>query len=69
MNNDPRRNNEGYKDMTAYAALNTVTKDEQVFQNKLSKLILCLKLMIELSGFELVGRIHLKHRKSGKEFK
>lgn len=69
MNNDPRRNNEGYKDMTAYAALNTVTKDEQVVQNKLSKLILCLKLMIELSGFELVGRIHLKHRKSGKEFK
>lgn len=69
MNNDPRRNNEGYKDMTAYAALNTVTKDEQVVQNKLSKLILCLKLIIELSGFELVGRIQLKHRKSGKEFR
>lgn len=66
---NPRFNSEGYHDPTAYEALKPIIKEDIAIQNKLNKLITDLKLVIDLSGFELIGRIQLKHRKSGKEFR
>ncbi|GHV06388.1 hypothetical protein FACS1894217_04960 [Clostridia bacterium] len=63
------RNSEGYPDSIAYHAMKSVEKDEQIIQAKLNKLILCLKLIVELAGFDLTARIQVKHRKSGREFK
>lgn len=68
-NKNLRFNSEGYYDPTAYEALKPTIKEDTAIQNKLNKLITALKLVIDLSGFELIGRIQLKHRKSGKEFR
>lgn len=67
--NNPRCNNEGYSDPTAFAALKPIMKEDAALQNKVNKLIACLKLVVDLAGFEPVGRIQVRHRKSGKEFK
>jgi hypothetical protein len=49
--------------------MKSVEKDEQNIQAKLNKLILYLKLIVELAGFDLTARIQVKHRRSGREFK
>lgn len=66
---NPRLNSEGYYDPTAYEGLKPVIREDAAVQNKLNKLITALKLVIDLAGFELIGRIQVRHRKSGKEFR
>lgn len=66
---NPRLNSEGYHDPTAYEGLKPVIREDAAVQNKLNKLITALKLVIDLAGFELIGRIQVRHRKSGKEFR
>jgi hypothetical protein len=63
-----RKNAEGYNDPTAYGGIMAAMKEEQELQSKVKKLVSCLKLVIDLAGFDLTARIHLKHRKTGKEF-
>lgn len=58
-------NTEGYSDPTAYNTL----KKEEYEEKKLNKLIYSLKRTIELNGFELLNRIELKDKKSGRIFK
>lgn len=66
MNN---RNSEGYHDPTAYVGMSEVVKDEKVQSEMVRKLMYHLKYITQLAGFELVGRIQLKHKKSGRVFK
>lgn len=66
---DIYRNFEGYKDPTAGLALKGCIKDEQEVENEKNQLIKVLKYMIDKAGFELVGRIQIRHRLSGKEFR
>ena len=62
------RNVEHYHDPTAYKAIVNVTNLENEF-NKMSFLVSCLKFIIRESGFELMSRIELKSKKSGKVYK
>lgn len=57
-----RKNAEGYSDPTVYGGMMAVVKEEQAVESKLNKLIACLKLIIDLAGFDLTTRIHLKHK-------
>lgn len=52
-----------------YEGLKPIIREDAAVQNKLNKLITALKLVIDLAGFELIGRIQVRHRKSGKEFR
>lgn len=58
---DPRRNAEGYLDVTAYLG----TKNER--KNK--DLIHTFRLLADMAGFEIVGRITIKHKKTGRVFR
>lgn len=62
-------NGSGYKDPTAYEALKAESARERSEKARLTHLIDCLKYIIGLSGFELVGRIHLRDKESGKEYR
>lgn len=69
-------NSEGYPDPTAGAALSACEKErkkelekEKVIEDKKYKLIKVLKFIIEESGFELIGRIQLRHKESGREYR
>lgn len=63
------KNCEGYVDSTAGAAMATVKREENAELNDRNhKLIYALRNVVDLAGFEIVGRVTLKHKKSGKVF-
>ncbi len=64
-----KRNKEGYKDPTAYAALSNIQKEEAEQQRRVSELVNVLKYIIDKSGFELMARIELRDKRTGKEFR
>lgn len=67
------RNKEGYPDPTAGEALGAVAKEERQEARErnaaVTSLITMLKQIISLAGFELVGRIVLKDKETGKEYR
>jgi hypothetical protein len=66
-------NGSGYVDPTAYAAMKNVHSEEKIRDQPIDeaahKVITTMKNILDLSGFELVGRIQIRHKKSGKIFK
>jgi hypothetical protein len=69
MNKNPYYNNEGYPDPTAYAGTKDVIREETETEHKAFELIKVLKFIIRLSGFELIERIKIKDKKTGREFR
>nr|DAN26854.1 MAG TPA: hypothetical protein [Caudoviricetes sp.] len=70
MSSDIKHNAEGYKDSTAYKAIQSVSAEEKklAIQSDHDKLIMHLKYMIELAGFRLSDRIRLVHKVTGRKF-
>lgn len=63
------KNQDGYKDPTAFQAIKQVIKEEETEEKQLATLIFVLKYIINMAGFELNGRIELKNKKSGRVYK
>lgn len=63
------RNHEGYPDPTAGEALETVTREEKEKAAEITSLVNIIKQIIGLAGFEMVGRITLKDKRTGKEYR
>lgn len=64
-----RKNCEGYNDPTAYEALRGLDRDEAERQKRLTALIFILKACINAADFELIRRIELRDKKTGREYK
>lgn len=65
----PWQNSEGYPDPTAYEGLKPIIREEDEQQKRLNTLIFVLKYIIRLAGYDLLNRVELKDKKTGKEFK
>jgi hypothetical protein len=66
-NNDPRYNVSGCLDLTAYAALRNVEREEtREDRNRISKLLAEIFKLCDRAGFTVVGRITFKDKKTGK---
>ena len=63
------RNKEGYADPTAGEAIGTIAKEEKKHNEEVTTLVSVIKQIISLAGFEMVGRITLKDKKTGKEYR
>jgi hypothetical protein len=63
------KNCEGYSDPTAGVAMGHVKKEEQDIDKLNHKVIQSFRLLVDLAGFEIVGRVTLKHKKTGRIFK
>lgn len=61
MNHNPRKNSEGYSDPTTYAALKNIEEEE-----KIRKLINVLRIICELFGYSVEGRVVLRNKRTGK---
>lgn len=66
---DPRKNTEGYPDPTAYHGLKKIIREENEIEKLNSKIILLFRLIADLAGFSIIGRVTLKHNKTGRVFK
>ena len=65
----PWQNSEGYSDPTAYEGLKPIIREDEEQQKRLNTLIFVLKYIIRLAGYDLLNRVELKDKKTGKEFK
>lgn len=65
----PWENAEGYSDPTAYDGLKTIIQEEAEQQKRVNNLIFVLKYIIRLAGFDLLNRIEIKDRKTGREYR
>lgn len=68
-NEKPWLNDSGLPDPTAYKAIKNVTAEEVKVDRAARLTVNVIKGILELAGFELMGRIQIKHKKSGKVFK
>ena len=62
--NNPKKNAEGYSDMTPHNAVKNVERQNE--HMRVSKLVRTIFYICNLAGFEVVNRIELKDRKTGK---
>lgn len=70
MSPKPWENAEGYADPTAYAALTNIQVEKSAaLDARVNTLIKVLKYIIAVSGFEMVNRIELRDKKSGRCFR
>ena len=63
------KNAEGYSDPTAYNAMSKVMREERERQRRIGIVINIVKNVADLAGFDLVSRITLKDRKTGREYR
>lgn len=66
MRDEMRYNGSGYVDPTPHQAFKNMKKDTDY---KARKLIKTLQSMTHLAGFEIVGRIVLRDKESGEEYR
>ena len=66
---DPRKNAEGYNDPTVGEAMSNIEAEERRVLERISALIPIMKKTAELVGFEVVGRIILVDKETGKKYK
>ena len=62
-------NQSGCADLTAYEALKPIIKEDTALENRVNFLIKVLKFIINETGFELLNRIEIKDKKTGRCFK
>jgi len=67
--NNPRYNSSGYKDPTAFHALEGISKEDAELEKRLCLTVRILKFIIREHGFELVNRIELRDQKTGRLFR
>jgi len=66
---NPYFNESGCADPTAFNALKPIIKEENDLDKKVHNLVNVLKFIVDWAGFEFIGRIQIKDKKTGKEFK
>lgn len=69
MNRNPKKNSEGYPDPTAYEGLRPIIEEENALERRVNKLIKTLKYITGLAGFELISRIEIKDKETGRIFR
>ena len=65
----PWENAEGYHDPTAYAGMKPILQEEAEQQKRVNGLIYVLKYIINAAGFDLISRIEVKDRKTGRDYR
>ena len=69
MNRNPKKNSEGYPDPTAYEGLRPLIEEENALERRVNQLIKTLKYITGLAGFELISRIEIKDKETGRIFR
>lgn len=64
-----KKNKEGYSDPTAHAALRSILHEDTEQQRRVSELVGVVKYIIDKAGFDLLARIEIRDRRTGKEFR
>lgn len=63
------RNGSGYKDPTAYSVLHAIHKREMEADEDAARAIKLIKEFLRLCDFELIERIQIRHKLTGREYR
>ena len=63
-----RKNAEGYSDPTAYHGIKNAMQGDKD-EKRVSTLIGAIKGLIDLAGFDLLNRIEIRDRRTGREYR
>ena len=66
---NPYYNDKAYPDPTAYYGLKNVIKEDDKMCKEVRDLVHTIKGVVNLTDYEIVGRIELRHKKNGRIFK
>lgn len=69
MTRNIMKNGEGYSDPTAYEGLRPVIEEENALERRVNQLIKVLKYITDLADFELISRIEIKDKLTGRIFR
>lgn len=64
-----KKNKEGYSDPTAHTAIRNIIQEENEQQRRVSELVGVLKYIIDKAGYDLLARIEIRDRRTGKEYR
>ena len=65
----PKYNAEGYSDPTAHDALLSIAETDEETERRTNALIKTLKTTIDLAGYDLIARIEVRDRTTGRIFR
>lgn len=68
-NRIPLRNPEGYMDLTTHDALTNVMRETEEADLRCNRQIKSIKTVIDLADFDLVARIEVKDRRTGRTYR
>ena len=63
------KNAEGYSDPTAHDAITKIAREESERLRRLSAVVGVRKSVADLAGFDLIERVALRDRKTGREYR
>ena len=63
------RNGSGYSDPTAATALHDIYKKEKEIDRNAMRLIGLIKDMLRVCNFELIEKVQIRHKPSGREYR
>lgn len=69
MGKIPNRNSEGYVDPTASNALNGIQREQDATDIRVQAFIRSIKTIIDQSGYDLLARIEIRDRESGRNYR
>ena len=65
----PTHNPDGYPDPTAHDALSSVLEEQEEADRRCQMLIKSVKTVIDLAGFDLLARIEVRDRRTGRTYR
>lgn len=65
----PMKNPEGYQDPTAYTAMTSVQREQDEADLRVQSFIRAIKTIIDQSGYDLMARIELRDRNTGRIYR
>lgn len=63
------RNFDGYPDPTAHSALTAIQKEQSEADLRVQNFIRSLKTIIDQSGYDLLARIEIRDRNTGRNYR
>ena len=61
-------NGSGYKDITAGKAITEVSKEEKKVDKRAKYAVHLCEELLDITDFELIGRIQIRDKKTGREY-
>lgn len=68
-NEIPKRNPDGYRDPTAHDAMSAVQGEQDDADRRAKSAVYAVKIMLDLAGFDLLERIEIRDRKTGRYYR